>query len=168
MIGLLLSRFLCAARLATGIVAAFPDVPADRAVSASIAITLEHGAHEPALLASIAWSEARFRIDRTNPRSGTCGPCQTTATPRQCRAIADGDERLGYRLAVERLDEARAWCVRRGTPGALCELATYASGPRGPRLGLYRQPRIVLARLARLRAALGGRPGMAPKGAPTS
>lgn len=157
-----LAKLVVAARLATAIVTTWPEVTPERAASASIAIILERGVHEPALLAAIAYGESRFLLDRVNPITGCCGPTQVKASARACRTIAAGDERLGYRLAVRKLDEARAWCARRRTPGILCELAVYASGPRGPRLGLYRQPRAMLARRDRLRAAMGRRPGSSP------
>ena len=62
------------------------------------------------------------------------------------------------------LREASRWCARRGTPGRLCTLSAYASGPSGPRFGLYKQPRAVLRRYARLRRAMAITNTAAPHG----
>lgn len=162
MIGDLLLAFLAAARLATGIAATWPDVPADRAASASLAATIAADGEDPALLIAIAYGESRLVPTARHPVTGCAGPMGVR------RFDVRRGELAGYRAGVRVLRDGRAWCARRRTPTILCELAVYASGPRGPREGLYRQPRAVIRRRDRLRAALGGRPGTAPAKGPTS
>lgn len=156
----LLIHLFRAARLAHAIHAAHPDVPADRAWPAAVAIVSEARGYEPELLAAIAWAESRFGLAAVNARTGVCGPGQTRSTRAVCRRIAAGDARLGYREMVRVLDGARAFCARRGDRSMLCALAGYASGPAGVRGRWYRGPRAVLRRAERLRAlSLGQRPG---------
>lgn len=129
-------------RLCAAIATTWP-VPVDRACPAATAIVHHHGAHDPLLVAAIVYGESRAIVGVRNGR--VRGLMQTRGA---CGVGAAAEVRCG----VRRLDEARAWCRRRGTPTELCLLAAYGSGPRGPRLGLYRRPRLVLARRARLRA----------------
>lgn len=157
-----LAKLVIAARLASAIVATWPEVTPERAASASIAIILEHGAHEPALLAAIAYGESRYQWQQVNAR-GCAGAMQVCGRGRYAT------ERASYAAGVRRLDEALAYCMRRAGAGNwtrpardLCMLAGYASGPAGVRGAWYRQPRAMLARRDRLRAAMGRRPGSSP------
>ncbi len=156
-----LVKLVIAARLATAIVVTWPEIEPERAASASIAIVLEHGDHEPALLAGIAYGESRFRWRLVNAR-GCAGAMQVCGRGRYAT------ERASYAAGVRRLDESLAYCMRRAGAGNwtrpardLCVLAGYASGPAGVRGEWYRQPRAVLARRDRLRAAMGQRSGWA-------
>jgi hypothetical protein len=131
------------------------EVPIERACSASMAIVLASDDHaSPELLAAIAYGESRFVVGAVNRRTKVCGPMQVKASRATCRRIVAGDELLGYRVAVEKLNQARAWCIRRRTPGSLCTLAVYRSGPRGARDRLYRGPRAVIARRDAFRRAV--------------
>ena len=129
-----------ALRLCLALVA-LPDVRPATACTAAVAITIAHEEFDPLLLAAISYQEARFSPAALNPRTG----CGGTMGVRRWRG---GSALDGYRAGVVVLREASRWCTRRGTPGRLCLLSAYASGPRGPRLGLYKQPRAVLARMA--------------------
>lgn len=146
---------LRAIRLAAAIRSAFPDVPARRVLPASLAIVLEHGQHDPLLVATLAYGESRFDWRVVNAR-GCAGAMQVCGRGRY------RTERASYAAGVRKLDEARDYCERRRTPTTPCLLAVYGSGPRGAREGLYRRPRLVLRRLEKLRRAMGGRPGLWP------
>lgn len=130
------------------------EVPQARLCAAASAISAERGAWDPALLAALAYTESRYRLDVRNPSTGVCGPGQTKATERECRAIARGDARLGYRLMVRALDQSAAYCERRGDLSLTCALAGYASGPAGVRGRWFARPRLVLRQAARIRAAM--------------
>lgn len=159
---MLIARIILrAARLAAVLHGLWPrEVPPARAAGAAVAITLVADAHAPAeLLAAIAYTESRFQVGLTNPRTKVCGPTQVKASSSTCARIVAGDDILGYQLAAAKLREARAHCQRRGTPTELCMLAVYCSGPRGPRERLYRQPRAILRRREALRRVYGARPG---------
>jgi soluble lytic murein transglycosylase-like protein len=127
--------------------AALPDVRPATACTAAVAITIAHEEFDPLLLAAISYQESRFSPAAYNARTG----CGGTMGVRRWRG---GSALDGYRAGVVVLREASRWCAWRGTPGRMCLLSAYASGPRGPRLGLYKQPRAVLRRLARLRRAM--------------
>lgn len=137
-------------RLATAIRTAFPDVPPERALPTASVILATHGQHDPVLIAAMAYGESRLDWRAVNAR-GCWGALQVCGRPRP----RDLTPRMSYEAGIRRLDESRAYCLRRRTPTTLCELAVFASGPQGPRLGYYRHPRLILARRARLRAALG-------------
>ena len=141
-------------RLCLALVATSPDVPPARACTAAVAITLAADEFEPALIAAISYSESRYLASAHN---ACCGGTMAVKGFR-------GDALAGYRAGVATLRAASRWCVRRATPGRTCTLAVYASGPRGDRERLYRQPRAVLRRLARIRAAMGKRPGATTEG----
>lgn len=142
---------MTAAILCAAIVASFPDVPPARACAAAEAIVAEADGEDPALIAAIAYGESRFDARSINPRTGACGPMAVLYShdrrvqARRCRRLL-ADERAGYREGIRKLRDARAYCARRGTPTALCELAGYISGPAGVRGRWHRRPRAVLAR----------------------
>ncbi len=156
----ILASLLRAARLAHAIAVAHPDVPADRAWPAAVAIVAESGTYDPELLAAIAYGESRFNWRADNSK-GCHGSMQVCGRGRY------SDERAAYAAGVRKLDDARAYCLRQKGAGDwtrsaldLCTLAGYASGPAGVRGRWYRGPRAVLRRAERLRAlSLGQRPG---------
>lgn len=144
----MIAAFLAAARLCGAIVATWPEVPPQRACVAAVAIEAERGAWSPALLAAIAYRESRFTPTAVNPTSGAWGLMQTVGRrPRHLTAWAS------VRAARHKLDEARAYCRRRGE-GELCTLAAYASGPAGVRGRWYRGPRRVLREAGRVQRAM--------------
>jgi hypothetical protein len=138
-----------AARLAAAINGLWPaEVPPERAAGAALAIVMAADGEDEALLASIAYTESRFLPGVRNPRTGCAGPMGVR------RFDITRGEFAGYRAGVAALRESRAYCIRRRTPGQLCTLAGYRSGPRGVRLRLYRGPRAVLERRDRIRREL--------------
>lgn len=150
----LLCQLVLAVRLAGAIVATSPDVPPERALVGAWHIVRSAGQHEPALVAAIAIGESRLDWRADNGR-GCFGPGQV------CGRGRPRSEAHGYAMMVRRLDEAVAYCLRAKGAGnwtrhalSLCTLAGYASGPAGVRGRWYRQPRAVLRRVERLRAAM--------------
>ena len=145
------ASLLCAAILAVW----GAEIAPTRACEAAAIIVEVSGSEDPILVAAIALGESRLDPAATNGR--TCGPMAVKASPATCRRWAR-DPRAGYVAGVAMLGEARRWCARRRAPGIgpglLCTLAVYASGPRGARERLYRQPRAILRRAAALRAAM--------------
>lgn len=143
---------MTAALLCAAIVAVWgAEIAPARACAAAAIIVEVAGDEDPVLVAAIALGESRLDPAATNGRA--CGPMAVVAPPARCRAWAR-DERAGYVAGVAMLGKARRWCARRGTPSVLCRLAVYASGPRGARDRLYRQPRAMLQRARALRAAM--------------
>lgn len=143
---------MTAALLCAAIVAVWgAEIPPTRACAAAAIVVEVAGDEDPVLVAAIAIGESRLDPAATNGRA--CGPMAVVAPPARCRAWAR-DERAGYVAGVAMLGQARRWCARRGTPSVLCRLAVYASGPRGARDRLYRQPRAMLRRARSLRAAM--------------
>lgn len=143
---------MTAAILCAAIVAVWgAEIPPARACAAAAIIVDVAGAEDPVLVAAIALGESRLDPAATNGRA--CGPMAVVAPPARCRAWAR-DERAGYVAGVAMLGQARAYCARLGTPSIRCALAVYASGPRGARDRLYRQPRAMLRRARALRAAM--------------
>lgn len=134
---------LSALRLCLALATAYPSIPADRSCRAAVSIVLAAEEFDPLLVAAIAVGESKFVDTAVN---GACrGPMQVRGGPLGP---------AGYAAGVAVLRDAARFCARRGTPGRLCLLAAYASGPRGPRLGLYRQPRRILARYERIKRAM--------------
>ena len=72
----MIGALITAARLCGAIAATWPDVPADRACPAALAITVEHGAWSPALVAAISMHESAFTPALVNAVLGACGPMQ--------------------------------------------------------------------------------------------
>lgn len=143
---------MTAALLCAAIVAVWgAEIAPARACEAAAIIVEVSGSEDPILVAALALGESRLDPAATNGR--TCGPMAVKAAPATCRRWAR-DPRAGYVAGVAMLGEARRWCARRGTPSVLCALAVYASGPRGARDRLYRQPRAMLRRAQALRAAM--------------
>lgn len=131
-----------ALRLCLALATVYP-FPAERSCRAAVSIVLAADEFDPLLVAAIAAGESKFNDRAVN---GLCrGPMQVRRGPLGS---------AGYAAGVAVLREASRWCARRGTPGRRCTISAYASGPRGPRLGLYRQPDAVLRRYARLRRAM--------------
>ena len=143
----MIASLLCAAILAVW----GAEIAPARACEAAAIIVEVSGGEDPILVAALAIGESRLDPAATNGR--TCGPMAVKASPATCRRWAR-DPRAGYVAGMAMLGEARRWCARRGTPSILCTLAVYASGPRGARERLYRQPRAILRRAAALRAAM--------------
>jgi soluble lytic murein transglycosylase-like protein len=140
-----IAAFLQAARLASAIMTAHPDVPVDRAASAALAIVATVPAEDRALVAALAWRESRFVATAHN---ACC------AGPMAVRGFdVRRGELAGYRAGVAALTEARRWCLRRRTPTTACALAAYAGGPRLVRRGGYTGAR-VLRDAARVRRAM--------------
>lgn len=144
MIALLASLRLCVAITAT-----WPDVPADRACPAAVAIVAEADGETRLVLAAIAYRESRFTADALNPRTGCWGLYQATG-----RRVPDVYAQT--RRAIAKLREAQVYCDRRGDDHRLCALAGYASGPAGVRGRWYRGPRRVMREAARLRDTMRG------------
>ena len=132
-------------------------VPIERACRASVIIVLVADEWRPELVASIAVRESSMLPALINPTTGACGPGQVLYShdkarqDRRCRRVL-ADEWTGYRAAVAKLRDARAYCRR---PGELCALSGYVSGPSGVRRRWFRTPRSIQRRADRLRALMG-------------
>lgn len=130
----MIGAWLAAARLCGAITATWPEVPPQRACPAALAITAEHGAWSPALVAAIAYHESGFDHARANPTLGACGPMQViwfrdrARQDRRCARVRR-DAWAGYRAGVRKLDQAAGDCDRLGVAGLDCVLRVYASGP---------------------------------------
>lgn len=155
-----LVTFLRAVRLASAIVAAHPDVADELAATAAVAIVLEAGDHDPALVAALFAPESGFDHRKVNPASGACGIGQVlyshdrAVQARRCRRVLRS-ARAGVRAAVRKLDDASAFCVGRAAVrrfGAdACAIAGYIGGPSVVR-ALERGDRWVAARIDAARA----------------
>lgn len=117
----MIGAWLAAARLCGAIVATW-HVPAERACTAALAITLEHGQWSPALVAAIAHHESRFDHRAVNAL-GCWGAMQVCGPTRRSGVAA------GYRAGVRKLDEAVIDCERMGEAADDCVLRVYAAGP---------------------------------------
>lgn len=146
---------MTAAALCLAIVATFADADRSTACRAAEAILLvaDHK-HPPELLAAIAYGESRFQPWIVNDR-GCWGAMQVCG-----RRPARWTEVDAYRAGLRKLEDARAYCLRRSAglearDLLLCTLAGYRSGPAGVRGRWYRGPRLVLGRAAAIRRAMG-------------
>lgn len=157
----MIADVLLALRLCLSLLAYSADqgepLPAARVCSASSAIVATAGSWDPALIGALAWAESRLDPHVVNAR-GCWGPLQVCGRHRP-RGIT---ERASYAAGVRRLDEARAFCLRRGDRSTTCALAGFASGPAGVRGRWYARPRATLRRAEAIRRVmLGQRPGPA-------
>lgn len=143
-------------RLAAAIRSAVPDVPAERALPAAIAIEAHHGQHDPLLIAAIAAHESR--LDWREVNGGGCWGAMQRCGARPRRWT----EAESYIAGVRRLDDAVAECRKVRRCGAVDVLAAYCSGPDGVRGRWYAMPRAILRRRDALRRAMGVRPGAEP------
>lgn len=118
----MIALLIAAAKLCGAILATWPEVPADRACPAALAITVEHGAWSTVLVAAISMRES------------ACGPMQVVwfkdraRQDRRCARVRR-DAWAGYRAGVRKLDQAAGDCERMGAPGIECVLRVYAAGP---------------------------------------
>lgn len=130
----MIASLLAAAKLCGAILATWPEVPADRACPAALAITAEHGAWSPVLVAAIAMRESAFTPTLVNNALGACGPMQVVwfreraRQDRRCARVRR-NAWAGYRAGVRKLDQAEADCERMRAPGIECVLRVYAAGP---------------------------------------
>lgn len=136
----MIGAWLAAARLCGAILATWPELPADRACSASLAIVAVESPRWPSeYVAAVAYHESGFRLDAVGDRA-ECGPMQVWFSERtraQLCAEARRDVFAAYRQGVERLDLAQSYCAGRGRPDAICAANVYACGPRCWRMRRY-------------------------------
>jgi hypothetical protein len=121
---------LASLRMCVAITATWPEVPAERACPAAVAITVTHGRWSPTLIAAIAYHETGFSGSLVGSR-GECGPMQVAWPARKRVALCDAaraDVFTAYAQGVGRLDLCMAYC---GGGDGFCALNVYAAGPRG-------------------------------------
>lgn len=153
----MIATLIAATKLCGAILATWPEVPAERACAASLAITVEHGAWSPVLVAAIAMHESAFTPSLVNEVLGACGPMQVVwfkdhaRQDRRCARVRR-DAWAGYRAGVRKLDQAAGDCDRLGATGLDCVLRIYAAGPGWRSAGAARAAfefRALAAELAR-------------------